>query len=198
MSEKERRRWRRRWWNKAAWHIRTWRAERGDTWRAAVRWTETSIFTGAGSRENGGGCDRCLRQAGEEVDFWLIQADSCEPPPKCSVEEILAFHRIHPSTHPRCLSALPLSVSPLQTLLTPSIWPPPPTPTVSLLHFYVLFRLSRGSVTRFASIGVFVGEKKAKKKERKKCFLKARTAAWVQCEDIIIVSSDSKKDKKIA
>lgn len=126
------------------------------------------LFLPAWGAEKTGECDRCLRQAEEEVDFWLIQADSCEPPPKCSVEEILAFHRIHPSTHPRCPSALPLSVSPRQTLLTPSIWPPLPTPTVSLLHFYVLFRLSRGGVTRVASIRVFVGEKKAKKKERKK------------------------------
>lgn len=34
-----------------------------------------------------------------------------------------------------------------------------------------------------------------KRQKRKKYFLKAKTAAWVQCGDIIIVSSDSEKDK---
>lgn len=113
MSEKEGRRWRWRWWNKAAWHIHV-HAERSEEICDAQQshGRKLCLFLPARAAEKTGECDRRLRQAGEEVDFWLIQADSCEPPPKCSVQEILAFHRIHPSTHPPAVPLCPSTVCP--------------------------------------------------------------------------------------
>lgn len=64
---------------------------------------ETSIFTSGCYR--GGGCDRPLRQAQEEEDFWLVQADSYGHLTKCSVGEILPIDCIHPT------SGCPLFVS---------------------------------------------------------------------------------------
>lgn len=94
------------------------RAERRNTWRTTVGGTQTAIFTGSASRENGGNVISACVSPERRWIFWLIQADSWEPSPKCSVEEILAFHRIHPPEVPLCPS---LSVS-----------PPPATPTIYL------------------------------------------------------------------
>lgn len=48
-----------------------------------------------------GECDRPLRQAQEEEDFWLVQADSYGHLTKCRVEEILPIDCSHPTC--RCL-----------------------------------------------------------------------------------------------
>lgn len=65
-----------------------------------------------GAEEMGNVIGVCVRPGG---DFWLIQADSYEPLPKCSVEEILPIRHIHPE--PLCPL---LSLCTCQTLLTPS------------------------------------------------------------------------------
>lgn len=100
---------------------------------------------------------------------------------------------IHPPEVPLCPSTVcqPSSNPPDSVYLTT-------TPHPHCLTFTFLFFL--GSPVA-ASQGLHqlgflpVKKRQKRKKERKKCFLKAKTAAWVQCGDIIIVSSDSEKDK---
>lgn len=70
-------------------------------------------------RKWGGGWSVCASvRRGGGFFFCLIQADSCERSPKCSVEEILAFHRIHPPEVTLCPSL--------------SVCPPPAAPSIYL------------------------------------------------------------------